>query len=144
MNFFFFKLITEVINYIISSWYDTYMPANLTKILLPLVILIGIPLLKIVTLFSNLTTKMTNLYLLQVLLFGIPLEIAWTATVSWWADQVMCKVMVFLRSGISQDIGGYQEYFRIFGYFISGNVLMAISLDRYVCIIYLLHRTQNI
>ena len=106
------------------------MPANMTKILLPLVILIGIPLLKIVTLFSNLTTKMTNLYLLQVLLIGIPLEIAWTATVSWLADQVMCKVMAFLRSGISQDIGVYQEYFRIFGYFISGNVLMAISLDR--------------
>ena len=51
----------------------------------------------------------------QVILIGIPLEIAWTATVSWWADWLTCKVMVFLR---------------IFGYFISGNVLMAISCDR--------------
>ena len=52
---------------------------------------------------------------LCVILVGVPLEIAWTATVSWWADWVTCKIMVF---------------FRIFGYFISGNVLMAISMDR--------------
>ena len=58
----------------------------------------------------------TTARLIQVILIGIPLEIAWTATVSWWADWMTCKVMVFLR---------------IFGYFISGNVLMAISIDRY-------------
>ena len=54
---------------------------------------------------------------LVVILVGIPLEISWTATVSWWADWLSCKVLVFLR---------------IFGYLISGNVLMAISLDRLI------------
>ena len=52
---------------------------------------------------------------LVVILVGIPLEISWTATVSWWADWLSCKVLVYLR---------------IFGYLISGNILMAISLDR--------------
>ena len=52
---------------------------------------------------------------LVVILVGIPLEISWTATVSWWADWLSCKVLVFLR---------------IFGYLISGNIIMAISLDR--------------
>ena len=48
-------------------------------------------------------------------MIGIPLEIAWASTVSWWADWLTCKIMVFLR---------------IFGYFLSGNILMAISVDR--------------
>ena len=51
----------------------------------------------------------------EVILIAIPLEIAWTSTVSWWADWLTCKIMVFLR---------------IFGYFLSGNILMAISVDR--------------
>ena len=51
----------------------------------------------------------------EVILIAIPLEIAWTSTVSWWADGLTCKIMVFLR---------------IFGYFLSGNILMAISVDR--------------
>ena len=34
---------------------------------------------------------------LQVILIGIPLEIAWTSTVSWMADVITCKIMVFLR-----------------------------------------------
>jgi hypothetical protein len=33
----------------------------------------------------------------QVILLQVPLEIAWTATVSWKADEVTCKIMVFLR-----------------------------------------------
>ena len=52
----------------------------------------------------------------QVILVAIPLEIAWKATVSWWADWLTCKVMVSLR---------------IFGYFLTSNVLMAISMDRW-------------
>ena len=68
-------------------------------------------------------------FLCQVILIGIPLEIAWTATVSWWADWLTCKVMVFLR---------------IFGYFISGNVLMAISIDRFSATVFpILHRSSS-
>ena len=52
----------------------------------------------------------------QVILVAIPLEIAWKATVSWWADWLTCKLMVS---------------FRIFGYFLTSNVLMAISMDRW-------------
>ena len=69
------------------------------------------------------------IFLVQVILIGIPLEIAWTATVSWWADWLTCKVMVFLR---------------IFGYFISGNVLMAISIDRFSATVFpILHRSSS-
>merc|ERR1719445_434987 len=65
---------------------------------------------------------------LCVILVDLPLEIAWTATVSWWADEVTCKLMVFLR---------------VFGYFISSNVLMAISIDRFSAIVFpIAHRTS--
>ena len=37
-------------------------------------------------------------YLLQVILLQVPLEVAWTATVSWEAGDLVCRVMVFLRS----------------------------------------------
>ena len=33
----------------------------------------------------------------QVILLQLPLEICWTATVSWKADEITCKIMVFLR-----------------------------------------------
>ena len=29
---------------------------------------------------------------LVVILVGLPLEIAWASTVSWWADEATCKV----------------------------------------------------
>ena len=29
---------------------------------------------------------------LVVILVGLPLEIAWASTVSWWADEAACKV----------------------------------------------------
>ena len=32
-----------------------------------------------------------------MILFGIPLEIAWTVTVSWEADEVTCRIVVFLK-----------------------------------------------
>ena len=63
----------------------------------------------------------------QVILIGIPLEIAWTSTVSWWADWLTCKVMVSLR---------------IFGYFLSGYILMAISMDRFSAIVFPISHRQ--
>ena len=48
---------------------------------------------------------------------------------SWWADWVTCKVMVSLR---------------IFGYFLSGYILMAISLDRFSAIVFpISHRSSG-
>ena len=35
---------------------------------------------------------------MQVILLQVPLEVAWTATVSWEAGDLVCRVMVFLRS----------------------------------------------
>ena len=40
----------------------------------------------------------------QVILFQVPLEIAWTATVSWWAGDFLCRLMVFLRYPVSSSI----------------------------------------
>ena len=55
--------------------------------------------------------------------------LSWTATVSWCADWLTCKVMMFLR---------------MFGYFISGNVLMAISIDRFSATVFpILHRSSS-
>ena len=47
----------------------------------------------------------------------MPLEIIWAATVSWWAGDFLCRVCSF---------------FRIFGLFLSSNVVMCISIDRWV------------
>ncbi len=47
----------------------------------------------------------------------MPLEIGWSATVMWTAGDVLCRIFAFLR---------------IFGLFLSGNILVCISLDRYV------------
>ena len=46
---------------------------------------------------------------LCVILIGIPLEIAWTATVSWWADEIMCKVKLRLRgqAGHTDHLAGH-------------------------------------
>ena len=45
----------------------------------------------------------------------MPLEIGWAATVMWRAGDVLCRVFAF---------------FKIFGLFLSGNILICISLDR--------------
>ncbi|ODM97543.1 Gonadotropin-releasing hormone II receptor [Orchesella cincta] len=50
----------------------------------------------------------------------MPLEIGWNATVSWQAGDTVCRVMAF---------------FRIFGLFLSGNILICISLDRYFAVL---------
>eukprot|EP00095_Tigriopus_kingsejongensis_P011396 maker-scaffold68_size422247-snap-gene-2.13 protein:Tk11396 transcript:maker-scaffold68_size422247-snap-gene-2.13-mRNA-1 annotation:"adipokinetic hormone receptor isoform x3" len=52
---------------------------------------------------------------LLVTFLMMPLEIGWAATVMWTAGDVMCRVFSF---------------FRIFGLFLSSNVLICISLDR--------------
>ena len=59
----------------------------------------------------------------------VPLEIAWTATVSWQADDITCRIMVF---------------FRIVGFYLSGFILIVISLDRLIAIWYpMKHRYMN-
>ena len=47
----------------------------------------------------------------------MPLEIGWSATVMWHAGDFFCR---------------FFSFFRIFGMFLSSNVLVCISLDRYV------------
>jgi hypothetical protein len=47
----------------------------------------------------------------------MPLEIIWAITVSWWAGDILCRVCSF---------------FRIFGLFLSSNIVVCISIDRYV------------
>ena len=71
---------------------------------------------------------------MQVILFQVPLEIAWTATVSWWAGDYMCRLMVFLRYPVSSSSHIIMTmtwvFFRIFGFYASGFILIVISLDR--------------
>ena len=70
----------------------------------------------------------------QVILFYVPLEIAWAATVSWWAGDAMCRLMVFLRypvSSLSHIIIIILIFARIFGFYASGFILIVISLDRW-------------
>ena len=58
----------------------------------------------------------------------VPLEIAWNITVSWRADDVTCRIMVF---------------FRIIGFYLSGFIMMVISLDRLSAILYPLSHISN-
>ena len=48
------------------------------------------------------------------------LQIGWAATVSWKAGDLVCRVMSF---------------FRIFGLYLSGFLLVCISLDRYFAVL---------
>ena len=54
---------------------------------------------------------------LKVTFLMMPLEIGWAATVMWTAGDLLCRVFAF---------------FRIFGLFLSGNVLICMSVDRWV------------
>ena len=65
---------------------------------------------------------------LQVILIQIPMEIAWCATVSWLAGDLMCRVMVF---------------FRIIGIYLSGFIMIVISLDRLSAIMFPLSHISN-
>ena len=58
---------------------------------------------------------------LMVILLQVPLEIGWTYTVSWAADDVTCRLSVFIR---------------IIGCYLSGFVLIVISLDRLYAVAY--------
>ena len=51
----------------------------------------------------------------------IPLEVGWRVTTQWLAGNVACKLFLFLRA---------------FGLYLSSNILVCISLDRYFAIIY--------
>ena len=57
----------------------------------------------------------------QVILLQVPLEIAWCATVSWKADDVTCRFMVFNR---------------IVGFYLSSFIMIVISLDRLSAILF--------
>lgn len=57
---------------------------------------------------------------LLVTFLMMPLEIGWAATVMWTAGDVLCRVFSF---------------FRIFGLFLSSNVLICISIDRFYAIV---------
>ena len=50
----------------------------------------------------------------------MPLEIGWAATVMWLAGDILCRLFSF---------------FRIFGLFLSSNILICISLDRFYAIV---------
>ena len=64
-----------------------------------------------------------------MILLQVPLEIIWTYTVSWAADDVTCRISVF---------------FRILGCYLSGFVLIVISLDRlYAVVSPLAHRQMS-
>jgi gonadotropin-releasing hormone receptor len=63
-----------------------------------------------------------------VILLQVPLEIAWCATVSWKAGDVVCRVMVF---------------FRMIGFYISGFIMIVISLDRPSAIMFPLSHLSN-
>ena len=52
---------------------------------------------------------------LMVTFFMMPLEIIWAATVSWWGGDFLCRLCSF---------------FRIFGLFLSSNIVICISIDR--------------
>lgn len=50
----------------------------------------------------------------------MPLEIGWAATVMWMAGDFLCR---------------FFSFFRIFGLFLSSNILICISLDRFYAIV---------
>ncbi|XP_052742322.1 adipokinetic hormone/corazonin-related peptide receptor variant I-like [Bicyclus anynana] len=72
---------------------------------------------------SRVNLLMTHLVVadLIVVLIGIPLEIAWRTTNAWLAGNSACKVFLVLRP---------------FGLYLSSNVLVCISLDRFFAVLY--------
>lgn len=64
---------------------------------------------------------------LLVTFIMIPLEIGWRITTQWLAGNIACKLFLFLRA---------------FGLYLSSNVLVGISLDRYFAILYPLRVTD--
>ena len=64
----------------------------------------------------------------QVILLQVPLEIAWCATVSWKADDVTCRFMVFNR---------------IVGFYLSSFIMIVISLDCLSAIMFPISHMSN-
>ncbi|XP_024946292.1 gonadotropin-releasing hormone II receptor isoform X2 [Cephus cinctus] len=58
---------------------------------------------------------------LVVTFIMIPLEVIWRITVRWMAGNLACKILLFLRA---------------FGLYLSSNVLICVSLDRYFAVLY--------
>ncbi|XP_065157122.1 adipokinetic hormone/corazonin-related peptide receptor variant I-like [Atheta coriaria] len=58
----------------------------------------------------------------------IPFEIAWRITVQWLGGNIACKILLF---------------FRAFGLYLSSNVLICISLDRYFAVVHPLMMTNK-
>ncbi|XP_011500125.1 PREDICTED: gonadotropin-releasing hormone II receptor-like isoform X1 [Ceratosolen solmsi marchali] len=58
---------------------------------------------------------------LLVAFFTIPIEIGWRLTVQWIAGNPACKIFLFLRA---------------FGLYLSNNILICVSLDRYFAVLY--------
>ena len=56
-----------------------------------------------------------HLFVFQVTFLMMPLEIGWNVTVSWVGGDLLCRVCAF---------------FRIFGLFLSSNIVMCMSIDR--------------
>ncbi|TRY76820.1 hypothetical protein TCAL_03506 [Tigriopus californicus] len=71
---------------------------------------------------SRLNTLLLQLVLadLSVTFFLMPLEIIWAATVSWKGGDLLCRICSF---------------FRIFGLFLSSNIVICISIDRFLAIL---------
>ncbi|XP_035704291.1 gonadotropin-releasing hormone receptor-like [Folsomia candida] len=58
---------------------------------------------------------------LIVTFFLMPLEICWRLTIQWMGGELLCKVCQFLRA---------------FGLYLSSNILICISLDRFIAILF--------
>ncbi|XP_023331687.1 gonadotropin-releasing hormone II receptor [Eurytemora carolleeae] len=57
---------------------------------------------------------------LLVICLEIPISFGWAATVSWWADDVTCRLVVFAR---------------IIGFYLSSFILIIVSYDRFNAIV---------
>lgn len=66
---------------------------------------------------SRIDTMLTHLTIADLLVtfLMMPLELAWSVTVSWQAGDAMCRIMSFAR---------------VFGLYLSSFVLVCISVDR--------------
>ena len=65
---------------------------------------------------------------LMVTFFLMPIEIGWASTVRWLAGDILCR---------------FFSFFRIFGLFLSSNILICISLDRCYAIVWPLHANSK-
>ncbi|XP_039293083.1 gonadotropin-releasing hormone II receptor isoform X2 [Nilaparvata lugens] len=78
---------------------------------------------------SRVSLLLTHLVIADLLVtfIMIPMELAWRVTVQWVAGNAACKLFLFLRA---------------FGLYLSSNVLVCVSLDRYFAVVYPLRVTD--